>query len=364
MKTKYIIMNIIAGALLFCSCDKEEGETTPPAPVANIEASSDFGAVMLSWDNPSDEDLFYVDINFTDGNGVKRSVKSSKYASEKTIDGFGDTSEYEFSLRAFDENGNASAPASIKASADTPPFEFVINTVDVQPDFGGIKVSWTNDTGKEVKVVVSYLDDEDKLQTATFNATNTGSNILNGLSPREHTFTVIATDIYDHASEPVTFTTTPLVEEQVDRSIWTVVDFSSEEPAEANWSSYDYQGKVIAMFDGITSTFWHSAWSASLPPYPHWFIVDLGQTVAVSKFECFKREGKTEGHTKVKFYGSMDGENWTDFGEYDFDSSSDDAQHFSIAGSPQMRYFKFEAIEGPATHTHMSEISVYGGVVK
>ncbi|MBR8535074.1 DUF4959 domain-containing protein [Carboxylicivirga sediminis] len=354
---KYLILMIV-GCMLF-ACEKEEGETTPPGPVSNIEAISDYGSVKLSWTNPTDEDLFYVDINYTDEKGKARSVKASKYSQEKVIEGFGNTDSNEFTLTAYDENGNASEKQSVTANANTPPYELVIGTVDLKPDFGGVKVSWVNETGKKVKVVVSYTDEDQQEQSVSFNALETGVGSIGGLTVQEYTFSVIATDVYEHKSEPVIFTATPLVEEQIDRTGWAVVDFSSEEPAEGAPN-----GLVTASFDGELGTFWHTQWNGGSPDYPHWFIIDMGQQVAVSKFECYRRQGDSRGQTKIQLLGSVDGITWTDYGEFDFDATIDDGQQFAIAGSPQMRYFKYVAVEGPNFFAFLSEIYIYGGVIQ
>lgn len=58
----------------------------------------------------------------------------------------------------------------------------------------------------------------------------------------------------------------------LDRSGWTVLDASSEEPREGDWG---HSGLKEACIDGDMNTFWSSDWSTSHPQPPHWIMVDL-----------------------------------------------------------------------------------------
>lgn len=359
MKIKYIALYLLIVVLaLIQGCKKENGDESGPGPVTAIETSSDYGSIKLTWTNPTDEDFFLVDINFKDENGANRSVKSSQYSNEKIIEGFGDTNDYEFKLTAYDEAGNASSPQTIVGTPMTPPYQIVINSISLVPDFGGVKVAWINETGKKVKVLVSYKDSEGNLKSVSLNAEETGESSITGLESVEYPFDVVATDVYGHESESKSFTATPLVEEKLDKSLWTVVDFSSEEPAEGAPN-----GLVTAAFDDNLGTFWHTQWSGGSPGYPHYFTIDMGQNVAITKFECFRRQGDSRGQTKVQFLGSTDGQNWIDFGAFDCDSGSDEGQVFNMSGT-EIRYFKYVALEGPNFFAFLAEINAYGGVIE
>lgn len=150
---------------------------------------------------------------------------------------------------------------------------------------------------------------------------------------------------------------------KLDRSDWEVTDFSSEEPAEAQWSSFDYQGKVIAALDGELSTFWHSAWADSSPDFPHHFTIDMKETVSMLAIDCARRQGNGGGHTKFQILTSNDGENFSDQGTFDFNSQTDAYQMFPLTFLPEARYFKFVALEGPNNYTFLSELNVYGQVI-
>jgi len=147
--------------------------------------------------------------------------------------------------------------------------------------------------------------------------------------------------------------------QKFDKTGWTVNDFSSEEPAEGAPN-----GLVSAAIDGDVGTFWHSAWSASSPDYPHYFVIDMQETVNMSAVECFRRQGNGGGHTQFKIYTSNDAVNFDDQGTFDFDSQIDDGQMYPLGSLPEARYFKFEATDGPNNFTFLAEIDVYGSRAK
>jgi len=138
---------------------------------------------------------------------------------------------------------------------------------------------------------------------------------------------------------------------QVDQTEWEVVDFSSEEPAEANWGP-PIQGLAAAAIDGDLGTFWHSAWDESQPGYPHYFTIITTTTLRSSI--------PKSSTTKFKIYTSNDGVNFEDQGTFDFNSQIDDGQLYPLAFLPEARYFKYEATEGPNHYAFLAEISVYG----
>ncbi|PIF02115.1 MAG: hypothetical protein CR996_01520 [Draconibacterium sp.] len=153
------------------------------------------------------------------------------------------------------------------------------------------------------------------------------------------------------------------VASNINKSEWEITGFSSEEPAESNWGP-PIQGLAAAAIDDDLGTFWHSQWSGAQPGYPHYFIVDMKNTVRIMALECFRRQNNGNGQTKFKIYTSNDGENFVDQGEFDFNSQINDGQMYSLSFLPEARYFKYEATEGPDHYAFLAEIYVYGSIVE
>lgn len=161
---------------------------------------------------------------------------------------------------------------------------------------------------------------------------------------------------YTHLAE---FSVEGIVANKISKSNWEITGFSTQEPKEANWGP-PIQGLAAAVIDNDLATFWHSAWDLTQPEYPHFFTVDMKETVKMMAVECFRRQGKNDGQTKFRIYTSNDGENFVDQGVFDFDTSTNAGQMYSLSFIPEARYFKYEAIEGPKFYAHLAEIEVYG----
>ncbi len=146
---------------------------------------------------------------------------------------------------------------------------------------------------------------------------------------------------------------------KIDRTNWSVAGFSSQEPKEATWGP-PIQGLVTAAIDGVLSTFWHSAWELSQPPYPHYFTIDMKKKVRMMGVEAFRRQGNGNGQTKFKIHTSDDGINFTDHGEFTFNATINAGQFYALTNLPEARYFKYEATAGPNHYAFLAEIYVYG----
>ena len=85
------------------------GDTTPPGPVSNLDATAGNGQVNLSWTNPSDSDFDYVEISYSGGSTTTSS-------SSQTITGLANGTSYTFNLIAYDDSGNASSNQSVSAT--------------------------------------------------------------------------------------------------------------------------------------------------------------------------------------------------------------------------------------------------------
>ena len=86
----------------------------------------------------------------------------------------------------------------------------------------------------------------------------------------------------------------------------TVVSFDSEENGTTR--------AAATTTDGDNSTFWHSAWSASQPPFPHEIIYQADTSATWTSFSYLPRQdGSSHGRVKAyEVYGSNDNmNNWT-----------------------------------------------------
>ncbi len=143
------------------------------------------------------------------------------------------------------------------------------------------------------------------------------------------------------------------------KSTWSITADSEELTGEGA-----VNGRARAAIDGDISTYWHSQWVGTSPPYPHWLSFDMGQAYYIDKIGLAPRQNNSNGFIKFKWEASMDGTNWTTMGDnLVFDPTKRDGtfQDYLVPVT-QVRYIKITLLEprvAGATSTHLGEINVY-----
>jgi uncharacterized protein YjdB len=87
-------------------------------------------------------------------------------------------------------------------------------------------------------------------------------------------------------------------------------------------------GRITAILRD-DDAFWHSSWGGFQPPYPHWFIVDLGEEVdfdAVMLRRRIGNNGTANGYTVRTATTISSGFDWVEQGNYSFDRNTDNKQ--------------------------------------
>lgn len=141
------------------------------------------------------------------------------------------------------------------------------------------------------------------------------------------------------------------------KTTWAITS-SGEEPAEA---PNGYATKVI---DGDLSTFWHSPWAGSSPPFPHWLQIDMKQQYYVDKIGLAPRQNNGNGFVSFRLEASNDGAAWTLLGDnLVFDPNKRDGtfQDYGItpASWQHIRITMLQPRVAGNTSTHLGEINVY-----
>ncbi|NKI27820.1 hypothetical protein HCG49_14740 [Arenibacter sp. 6A1] len=233
---------------------------------------------------------------------------------------------------------------------DLPAIPSILETTSFASVLGGVEASWSNPDGLNLQVTFSFTaGGAVKTQTVTSSDIN-GKAVVSGMEEGEQIIEVTMADLYGNSFGPKEFTVTPEAAVLLDKSAWTVVEYSSDEPTR----------KALHTIDGDLSTFWHTDWSNQAPPYPHHFVIDMGAEKTITSFEVFRRQGDSRGQTKHQFLISMDGETWTDLGSYNMNPQTNDGQVYAMPQNPKARYFKYVALEGPNFYAFLAEINVYG----
>lgn len=235
----------------------------------------------------------------------------------------------------------------------------VLDNLNSTPILEGVTIDWKNTKEKQINLDFKILSNGIEVTRSTQSKLAEDSFDVRGTDTAEESIKVTVSDPYKNSFSK-TITVASIAPVKFARDTWEISNFSSEEPIEAYWSSYDYQGKALSVLDGILDTFWHTQWYQAKPEYPHNFTVDMKEEKTVSSFKVFRRQGKGDGASKHEFFVSTDNSNWVKVGEYNGKFPSDDGVKISLAQPITARYAKYVAVEGPRFYTHLSEFEVFG----
>ena len=87
MKKKLTAVCLIGGAVILCSCNDDKSSYPIPSDIENLKATSAPGQIILNWTNPTDENLYYVQAEYTiEATGKSYKKQVSQYTNELIID--------------------------------------------------------------------------------------------------------------------------------------------------------------------------------------------------------------------------------------------------------------------------------------
>jgi hypothetical protein len=274
-----------------------------------------------------------------------------------------------FQAVAYDEFGNKSLPMEVSARAYGDRYQQVLTnraykTVSTFEN-NSLTIKWSGPVEKEILSILEYTNTSGDPVVLELPVDSTRT-ILTDLSDvakdlRYRTLflpdsTAIDTFYTEYRAIPM------IVEQKLSKATWSVVTFSSEE---ANGEGPP-NGMVKSVFDDNLGSFWHTQWQnpPTTPAYPHWFILDLGSTVAITSFEVFRRqlsEGTSYAQNRHQFWYSNNGVDWILYGEFAMNDATNAGQKFRIEDMPTARYVKYVAKESGvgSQHAFLAEFNVY-----
>ena len=144
--------------------------------------------------------------------------------------------------------------------------------------------------------------------------------------------------------------------ELLDRTSWTVIEASSEEPREGDWG---HSGLKEACIDGDIDTFWGTDWSTSHPQPPHWLVIDLGETTHIQGFAIQAREEGYDGPKTMYLEVSDNGTDWINVGEFkDIPSAGQYRSFLPEAADGKYVKFTITSVNG-GPHVTVSEFNLF-----
>ena len=367
-------------------------EISPPGILSNVSVTPTNGGGNISYTLPSDDDILYVKAVYTNSQGAEVFRVSSKHNTSVEITGLSQLTPVNVKLFVVDLNENVSETVSIDFTPLKSFIFFVQESIQISPDLGGVKITWENIASKTVFVYVHILEGADEVIRILSSNNAQESIFIRGLAPSEISISTKVEDFDGNITElEEKGRYTPLFEEKIDKSTWTLVSGQS-----INGNAYE--GKTVNFWDDVVDTVETDADNSYFIAtrdnnggslnFPLDIVIDLNKNVKIQRFIVWQRAywyqggGVTyhyqeENIKSFNLYASSDAQTWNLLGEFDIGDPRNgageipatafqeaiDGHEFSLENTSEaFRYLKFQITSnyGSTQITVGSEITLFG----
>lgn len=301
-KNQYLALLITLIVMVVASCKKNNGfneivskDMTKPDVITNIKIENFNGGANITYDLPNSPNVLYVLAKYKINDRTVRETKSSYYSDTVIVNGFAKEQEYEVELHTVSRANVKSDPVYVKVNPKTPVYKVVSPTLQLVPDFGGINVKAKNTLKKEVGIIFLAFNSQTQQMEVVDQFFTKAENIdysIRGYASTAKNFEVYVTDQWGNLSDTLRANLTPLYEELVDKSKFSVYNLSSDTPIGYNWQLPNLWNSNLEG-DG-----WHTLEGN---PRPYVATFGIGKTYKLSRFVMWERTGTfTYGHGNPK----------------------------------------------------------------
>lgn len=349
--------------LVIFSCKDDDETVTEVKPLANITYEQKAEGILFKWENPN-ENLSYVEILFKNdavqADYQRIIVQGAK--TEQLVSGLPDENDREYIFTAY-RGTQASSPTKVIAHGAEPAFKQLASTLSVSIKMSGVNVNWDKNVAGEFYINLNIDTIKSKPDyEIVIREDGPASRFVPISGVKTARLYLTVSDVNRNVSKPFIYPYVGLESGWLDRSIWKVVDFSSQEEVQEQSVGGKVNSRAVAVLDGDVTTFWHSRWSSDVPgKYPHYITFDLGRKVILTKAQLYRRVKKTD-LKKIEIQGGpgKDGP-WEKIVEYEL-KTNDNAQTISFPDTTvyQYQYIRLFCTEGNSVHASLAEFSLYG----
>jgi len=387
-----VILTIFIAALLGCVDDKNQ-DSIPPGILTIENITPTNGGGVISYQLPSDSDILFVRAEYTNSLGFDVYRVSSSHNNSIEIDGLNQNTPINVRLFVVDENENISQPVEVEFTP-LPSFIYLVQeSISITPDLGGIKIEWENIAEKTVYVHLHIVNSSDEEIRILSSNSASESIFVRGLDSVEMTFLTKVEDFDGNITElEEKATLTPIFEEMIDKSSWTLVSGLSVDgnqwEGQTSFFWDDVVDTVESDFDNSYFIIWRDANGGTLD-WPLDIVIDLNKTVRIHRFKVWQRAFWYNGPADTPYYyqaenlrsfdlyASNNSVDWILLGQFDIGNPADsegnipqdfiesaaEGHDFDLDGvSDEFRYLKFSITSnyGSDTYVHGSEITLWG----
>lgn len=389
---KYLVPVLIV--LFVWACEKDDEDTTPPDVLVVTDIIPTHGGAKIAFELPDDDDVLFVKAQYTNTLGDEVFKVSSHYLDTIEIDGLNDTDPLDVELFVVDNNNNYSEGVTVEVEPLVSYIHLVQEDIQIEPDLGGVKVSWHNPSNKIVHVFLYYTGPGiDTFKIVSSQLVNYSFNII-GLDSVEHSFSTMLEDYVGNKTE-VEFKANaiPKFEQKINKGSWSLV------------SNLSVDGNA---WEGVTQNFWDDVIDTNDDPsdnsyfiinrddnggalnYPLDIVIDLNKQVVATRFVVWQRaywwsDQEPNGVSAAPYYYQVENMqafeiwisndliNWQSKGHFEIEDRKDNdgnVPNDAILEALNGHGFMFNEITEPfrylkfgITSSFGSEINVYGSEI-
>lgn len=391
MKKLFLVPLLI---FLVTGCSKsDDGDTTPPGALTVQNVTPTNGGGIIEYTLPDDNDILYVRAEYTNSNGVDVSRASSSYNNTIEISGLNQTTALTITLYVVDENYNQSTPIYVELIPLESFIYLVQESIEIASDLGGFRINWDNIESKTVYVFV-HINDGVEEEIRILSSSNAQESIaVRGLPAVEIS---ISTRVQDFDENTTSLEEkgilTPLFEEVIDKSTWTLLASQSVDGNAWEGASSNFWDDIIDTTGNNSDNSYFMIWrdlNGGSLNWPLDLVIDLNKNVKITRFTVWQRAYWYNGPADVPYYfqeenmksfniyASNDAQTWQELGQFDIGDPRDsegnipttalesaaNGHEFELDNvSEQFRYLKFSVTSnfGSETYVNGSEITLYG----
>lgn len=392
-KTLRAILLIIGLILVGCE-ESNGGDITPPGELTVVSTTPTNGGGIITYQLPQDNDILFVQADYTNAQGEDVFRVSSKSNNQIEISGMVEAEPVEISLRVVDENENESNSVIVSLTPERSFIYEILENISLVEDLGGVRVFWDNEVEKTI-FIYFYIEAEGEEDVRILSSsTKTNSQFIRGLSVVPTKISVKVEDFDGNSTSIVELGEyTPLFEEKIDKSTWSLV-------SNLSINGNAYEGKTVNFWDDVVDTaatdsddsyfIINRNDNGGVLRWPLDIVIDLNKTVKINRFKVWQRAYwyngpdattpyyyQAENLREFDLFVSNDKTEWELLGSFDIGDPKNNegeipAEKIEEAASghdfnldeisPNFRYLKFSIRSnyGSDSFTHGSEISLFG----
>jgi hypothetical protein len=334
IRMKKIMYNIAVMLIIgYCYGCKEEDRldhidhsASVPKPVEIKSVTNKAGGAIIKYQTPNDKNLLGVKAVYERNTGEICEAKASLYVDSLQVEGYGRTGTYTVQLYSVGVNGKLSSPIPVEINPLPP--AVATATIKLAPSFGGVSISFLNQTRDNLALVLlmdtAGQDYWTPLQTF-YTKADSGIFFRRGLEAQERKFGAYIRDRWNNKSDLIVSNLIPIEEVLIpkDRFSNQALPGDSYAAAEGNENGYGLQ----RLWDGTYNSRSGIFANAHSSPMPQHFTINLGYRISISRFKIYQRPGSDEYASSsprtFELWGSdnppVDGswDNWHLLGEWE-----------------------------------------------